>query len=61
MTGNVRNVIYELYDHSVDPDETTNVSSDFRYSAILPDLKAALAAGGTVDLPPTLWPGVGAR
>jgi iduronate 2-sulfatase len=61
MTGNVRNVIYELYDHASDPEETTNVSADFRYAAILPDLKAALAAGGKVDLPSTLQPVVGAR
>ncbi len=61
MTSNVSKVIYELYDHSLDPDETINVSSDFRYSAILPELKAALAAGGAVDLPSTLWSGVGAR
>jgi len=55
-TANVRNVIYELYDHSVDPAETINVVADFRYASILPDLKTALAAGGMVDLPSSLWP-----
>jgi arylsulfatase A-like enzyme len=54
-------VIYELYDHSLDPDETINVAADVRYTAILPALEAALAAGGKTDLPIALQPVVVAR
>jgi iduronate 2-sulfatase len=44
----------ELYDHSVDPDETLNVAYQPEYAAIRSSLQNALDAGGLVDLPPSL-------
>ena len=46
--------LQELYDHSEDPSETTNLASDDRYATLLPSLKTALAAGGKSDLPSSL-------
>ena len=44
----------ELYDHSVDPDETLNVAYRPEYATIRGTLQNALDAGGMVDLPPSL-------
>jgi arylsulfatase A-like enzyme len=44
----------ELYDHSVDPDETLNVAYRPEYATIRGTLQNALDAGGKVDLPPSL-------
>jgi arylsulfatase A-like enzyme len=44
----------ELYDHSVDPDETLNVAYRPEYATIRSTLQVALDAGGKVDLPPSL-------
>jgi iduronate 2-sulfatase len=44
----------ELYDHSVDPDETLNVVYRPEYATIRVTLQNALDAGGKVDLPPSL-------
>ncbi|MBK1720164.1 hypothetical protein CKO27_21410 [Thiocystis violacea] len=46
--------LHELYDHSEDPSETTNLASDYRYTTLLPTLGTALAAGGKSDLPSSL-------
>ena len=46
--------LYELYDHTIDPDETVNVVADDQYSTIVEALKNALAAGGQAELPPEL-------
>lgn len=47
----LNNKVYELYDHEDDPLETVNQASNPYYASVLPVLKAALAAGGQVDLP----------
>jgi arylsulfatase A-like enzyme len=44
----------ELYDHSIDPDETLNVAYQSEYATIRSTLQHALDAGGLVDLPPSL-------
>ena len=44
----------ELYDHSVDPDETLNVAYRPEYATIRSTLQNALDAGGMVDLPTSL-------
>jgi arylsulfatase A-like enzyme len=41
----------ELYDHAVDPDETTNVAARPEYADAIEALRDALAAGGQADLP----------
>jgi arylsulfatase A-like enzyme len=44
-------VEYELYDHSVDPDENTNVAGDPQYAEILTDLRDRLHAGWKSEIP----------
>ena len=44
----------ELYDHSVDPDETLNVAYRPEYATVRSTLQDALDSGGMVDLPPSL-------
>jgi iduronate 2-sulfatase len=44
----------ELYDHSVDPDETLNVAYRPEYATIRSTLQNALDAGGKIDLPSSL-------
>jgi hypothetical protein len=42
---------HELYDHSVDPDETRNVASQPEYAKTVTALQRALSRGGKANLP----------